>query len=62
MERGVQIFKQGMKKQGDGSVDTSLARFLLSYRITPQSTTDESPAQLRRGRSPRFTPICCDRM
>ena len=32
----------------------SLARFFLSYRITPQSTTGEFPAQLRRGRSPRF--------
>ena len=42
-----------MKKQGDGSVDTKLARFLLSYRITPQSTTGESPAQLRWGRSLR---------
>ena len=51
VERAVQTFKQGMKKQGDGSVDTKLARFLLSYRITPQSTTGESPAQLRWGRS-----------
>ena len=42
VERAVQTFKQGMKKQGDGSVDTKLARFLLSYRITPQSTTGES--------------------
>ena len=53
VERAVQTFKQGMKKQGDGSVDTKLARFLLSYRITPQSTTGESPAQLRWGRSLR---------
>ena len=42
-----------MKKKGDGSVDTKLARFLLSYRITPQSTTGESPAQLRWRRSLR---------
>ena len=28
-----------------------MARFLLSYRITPQNTTGESPAQLRWGRS-----------
>ena len=42
-----------MKKQGDGSVDTKLARFLLSYQITPESTTGESPAQLRWGRSLR---------
>ena len=51
VERAVQTFKQGIKKQGDGSVDTKLARFLLSFRITPQSTTGESPAQLRWGRS-----------
>ena len=42
-----------MKKRGDGSVDTKLARFLLSYQITPQSTTGKSPAQLRWGRSLR---------
>ena len=42
-----------MKKRGDGSVDTKLARFLLSYQITPQSTTGESPAHLRWGRSLR---------
>ena len=53
VERAVQTFKQGMKKQGDGTVETKLARFLLSYRITPQSTTGESPAQLRWGRSLR---------
>ena len=53
VERAVQTFKQGMKKQGDVSVDTKLARFLLSYRITPQSTTGESPAQLRWRRSLR---------
>ena len=44
VERAVQTFKQRMTKQGDGSVNTKLARFLLSYRITPQRTTDESPA------------------
>ena len=53
VERAVQTFKRGMKKQGDGTVETKLARFLLSYRITPQSTTGESPAQLRWGRSLR---------
>ena len=53
VERAVQTFKPGMKKQGDGSVDIKLACFLLSYRITPQSTTGKSPAQLRWGRSLR---------
>ena len=53
VKRAVQTFKKGMKKQGDGTVETKLARFLLSYRITPQSTTGNSPAQLRWGRSLR---------
>ena len=39
--------KQGMKKQGKGSIETKLACFLLSYRTTPQTTTGETPAQLR---------------
>ena len=53
VERAVRTFKQGTKKQSDGTVDTKLNRFLPSYRITPQSTTGESPAQLRWGRSLR---------
>ena len=40
-----------MKKQVQGTVETKLARFLLSYRTTPQTTTGETPAQLRWGRS-----------
>ena len=42
-----------MKKQGDGSVDTKLAGFLLSYQITQRGTSGEFPAQLRWGRSLR---------
>ena len=53
VERAVQTFKQGMKKQSDGTVETKLNQFLLSYQITPQSTTGEPPAQLHWGRSPR---------
>ena len=49
-ERAVQTFKQGMKKQVQGTVETKLTRFLLSYRTTPQTTTGETPAQLRWGR------------
>lgn len=44
VKRAVQTLKQGMKKQGDGTVEIKLAQFLLSYCITPQSTTGESPA------------------
>ena len=35
VDRAVQTFKQGIKKQGEGTVETKLARFLFSYRITP---------------------------
>ena len=52
-ERAVQMFKRGMKKQGQGSIETKLTCFLLSYRITPQTTTGESPTQLRWGCSLR---------
>lgn len=53
VERAVRTFKERMKKQGDSTVENKLNRFLLSYRITPQSTTGKSPAQLRWGRSMR---------
>ena len=42
-------FKQGIRKHGDGTVEIKIARFLLSYRSTTQSSTGESPAQLRWG-------------
>ncbi len=42
-----------MKKQVQGTVETKLARFLLSYRTTPQTTTGKTPAQLRWGSSLR---------
>ena len=49
-ERMVQTFKKGMKKIASGTVDTKLAQFLFSYRITPHSTTGQSPAELMFGR------------
>jgi hypothetical protein len=49
----VQTVKQGMKKQHDGTLQTKLSRFLFSYRNTPQTTTGETPAWLRWGRSMR---------
>ncbi len=48
-ERAVQTFKNGMKKL-PGPLETRLSRFLFMYRITPQSTTESSPAQLMFGR------------
>lgn len=53
VERAVQTFMPGVKKQGNSTIEIKLARFLLSYRFTPQTTTDKSPSQLRWGRSLR---------
>ena len=38
-----------MRKLKDGSIDTKLARFLFKYRMTPQSSTSISPAELMFG-------------
>ena len=45
-ERAVRIFKEGFEKMEEGSVQTKLSRFLLSYRTTPRSTTGVPPAEL----------------
>ena len=50
VERAVQTFKEGMRKQKDGTVETKLSRFLFKYRITPHSSTGTSPAELIYGR------------
>ena len=49
-ERAVQISKQGLKKLKEGTLAEKIARFLFQYRITPQSTTGVSPAELLMGR------------
>ncbi len=54
-ERAVQTFKTMMKKAGEGSVASKVARVLFSYRITPQSTTGISPAEMLLGRKLRST-------
>uniref|UniRef100_A0A3B1KG74 Integrase catalytic domain-containing protein n=1 Tax=Astyanax mexicanus TaxID=7994 RepID=A0A3B1KG74_ASTMX len=54
-ERAVQTFKTMMKKAGEGSISTKVARVLFSYRITPQSTTGKSPAEMLQGRQLRST-------
>ena len=52
--RAVQTFKEGMKKVNEGSsVETRVSRFLARYRITPQTLTGVSPAELLLGRKPR---------
>ena len=52
-ERAVQTVKQGLLKQQSGSINTQLARFLLSYRTTPTETTGKSPAEMMFGRKIR---------
>ena len=49
-ERYVQTFKDGIKKLTGGSIESRVARFLSCYRVTPQSTTGISPAELMYGR------------
>ena len=45
-ERAVRIFKEGYEKMEDGSVQTKLSPFLLSYCTTPHSATGVPPAEL----------------
>ena len=52
-ERAVQTFKEEMKKMSGGSVETQVSRFLARYRITPQTLTGVSTAELLLGRKPR---------
>ena len=52
-ERAVQTVKVGLKKQSGGSLEQRLYRFLFQYRITPHSTTGQSPAQLLMNRRVR---------
>ena len=49
----MQVLKQALKKVTTGSLKTRLARVLLSYRITPKSSTGVSPAELLLGQCPR---------
>ena len=49
-ERGVQTFKGGYRKLSEGTVEDRIARFLLQYRVTANTTTGMSPAELMFGR------------
>ena len=53
VERAVQTFKESMKKTSSESLETSVARFLFHYRITPHSTTGIAPAEVLIGRKLR---------
>ena len=48
-EQVVQTFKSAMKKL-DGPINMRISRFVLWYRVTPQSTTGFTPSELLMGR------------
>ncbi len=52
-ERAVQIVKKGLKKIANGSISERLAKILMSYRLTLQTTTGISPTELLLGKRPR---------
>ena len=52
-ERAAKTFKEGMKKMNERSVETRVSRFLARYRITLQTSTGVSPAELLLGRKTR---------
>ncbi|XP_065197172.1 uncharacterized protein K02A2.6-like [Sycon ciliatum] len=53
-ERAVQTVKNALRKSVGGSdLESCLYRFLFQYRLTPQSTTGQSPFQLMMGHKPR---------
>ena len=45
-ERAVQTIKTGLAKQQGSSLHHKLYRFLLQYRVTPQTTTGKSPLEM----------------
>jgi hypothetical protein len=49
-ERAVQTLKSSLAKQRGGDLDERVARFLLTYRTTPHSTTGVPPCELLMGR------------
>ncbi len=53
-ERAVQTIKRGLKKMG-GDLETRIFEFRGRYRITPQTTTGESPAQMFMSKTPRVS-------
>ena len=48
IERAVQTMKKSLKStvNESGTIQTKLSRFLISYRTTPHTTTEETPAEL----------------
>ena len=52
-ERYVRTFKEMLRSLKEGDVDTKLCRLLFRYRLTPQTTTGQSPAELLMNRQLR---------
>lgn len=48
-ECAVQTVKRGLKKETEGSMATRLAKVLMAYQTTSQSTTGMTPSQLLQG-------------
>ena len=48
-ERAVQSFKSAWRKSSEGSTDTRIAKFLFHQRLTPHTSTGNSPAELLMG-------------
>ena len=61
-ENFVKTVKAGLKSFKSGSVETNLARFLMSYRVTPHTTTKRTPSELLMGRNilSKYDLICPD--
>lgn len=61
-ERAVQTFKEGTRKMKERSIEAKVSRFLFQYRITLQTTTRVTPAELLMGRklSSRFDLVTPD--
>ena len=52
-ERAVQSFKNALMKIQGGSLRCRLTGFLFRYRLTPNTTTSYSPAEMLMGHRPR---------
>ena len=46
VEQAVRVFKEGIKKMEEGTMQDKLSRFLLKYRTTPHTTTGVTPTEL----------------
>lgn len=52
-ERYVRVFKEMLRSLKEGDVQTKICRLLFQYRITPQTTTGQSPSELLMKRQMR---------